>query len=137
MTIIRKYAFSYIVGMAFWAVIFYYVGHGLLDWGLLPLGIAYFILAIILGVSQVAGYRSENIIGLRSRLRRRALITAGAWVAMGIGVLAWLAFQRVMTWELAVALFGAGVAAGFVSLWTSYKVVIKWRLGSRPGDETR
>jgi hypothetical protein len=50
-TLRAKYTIFYVGGMVFWAGIFYYVCHHLLGWRLLPLAVAYLVLALILGRS--------------------------------------------------------------------------------------
>ncbi len=134
MTVRQKYTSWYAGGMVFWAISFYFVGHQVLGWPLLSLGIAYLALAGLLGVIQISMYLSERIRDYRARLRRRAEITAGLWLITSVSVLIWLVSQNLMPWRLALIFFAVGASLGFASLWVGYRLTLRWQIGRRPED---
>jgi|GEM_PF-4531844 hypothetical protein len=135
MTIGRKYACWAVGGMVFWAAIFYYVGYQLLGWPPVPLGIAYASLIGLLSIGQFALYRSENIVSYNLRMRRRMQIAGALELAIWLGLLVWLVAAHLMSWQLALIVFIFMVLLGSFLLWAVYHTMVRFRLGSRPGDD--
>jgi len=135
MALKAKYISFYVGGMLLWTSLLYIVGHRWLCWRLSVVATIDLILAVVLGVGQVAMYRSETISCYRSRVRRRMQVAACIMLALWSGICIWLPNSNSISWRLALFCWLSGLVVGAVSLWAGYKSVLKWRLGSRPDDK--
>jgi len=129
-----KYVYWYVGGIGLWAGVFYFVGHRLLHWSLPTLAIAYLVMAIVLGLGQIAMYRCEGIVSYRARVRRRMGIAACSMLILWTAILAWLLVSKAMAWDLALTGWVTGLAVACISFWLAYNTALKFRLGSRPED---
>lgn len=132
MTLRMKYILSYTGGMILWSVVFYLVGHRMLNWPFLPLGIAYFFLAVVLGAAQIGMYFTEHIDNYRGRLRRRTRVIGISLFVLGLGTLVLLVSEGLMSWPMALSALLLGSCFGVLSLSISYRIVV--RLQGEPGS---
>jgi hypothetical protein len=131
----KKYAWWLLGGATLWAAVFYYIGHVLLSWSLKGVALTYLNLMGWLMVAQFATYRCERISSYSGRIKRRMLIVGATALGIWIEIFAWLAAKHLMPWKLALVFFLCVLLFTLLVIWLSKHLLLRWRLGARPGDD--